>query len=274
MSEDWNSALPSEVDFLAQYDFGCGRNGCVGLEDEQFVTSPDGTTVVARADQVLARLASPGSHSCELSRAQLENNTGAHRSVRGVVGDLMYRRRQASEAAAHFGLRLVTMPVGPADMPQDITPNNERYAKMAEALKERGVLLPALRVTSLQPNISCQGWSSLLECYNRLVEALPRLMDMAERSNGERMRLYGQVVEGFGFDPIPRTFASPREMYRDACERGWVHDPSQYHPHIRIKVSTRSTPPIIEVRPFDAIGPAEDISEVLDQVLSIAVFRF
>lgn len=256
-------------DFLSRYDFSRGPGGAVGLEDERCVVSEHGV-LVPRAHEILSALDDPVHYSCELTNCQVEHNTAPYRTLDGVVQDLCDRRMQAQAAAQGLGLRLVSIPAAPADMPQDICPTSARYANMAEVLRGRGVLLPALRVSSLQVNLSGACWCSLLEMYNRLVESLPCIMDIGDRSGGVRMTLYRQVVDGFGFDPTPRVFESPKDMCRLACDMGWADNPNGYHPHIRIKPSTATAPPLIEVRPIDAIESVETIREVVAEVLRIA----
>ncbi len=257
-----------EEAFFSQFVFDDSHAALLSIEIEGFFLNARSGVLAPAASMILPFL-DPATFSAEPSACQLEaKNNKPHSCVHSMLSEIDALKSVVKLVANGLGYTIdFGMPVAPADMPQNIYPTTE-YRAVAEVLAARGILLPALRITSEQLNIGCPDWPRLLDRYNRLVEGQDELIKMCDRSGGERLWLYREAV---GNDPTARTIESPEALYQRGIEEGWAFDLRNWYDLIRIKA--RATGVMIEVRIPDAGGDLAYTELWVQRALEIAGVR-
>lgn len=257
-----NTARPTYEEFLRSFAFtyasGDGRK--IGVEREfllHYEDKPD-----PHADAFLERMAlytedGGEAWTYELSRCQVEHRTRPHRDLLELRKDLAHGSSQGGGIAAFMQRELRGIEVGPADMTLETYPD-PRYAEIAKALGEER-LRAACRVAGVHVHVQCFGPEDAVHVYNTLRAQLPKLIQLGDHSDGERMRLYGMVVNNLHHPPHIESF---EHLYRLACETGWANNPRGCWWTIRI--SRHGT---VEVRVFGATDRIDEVMAYVEAVL-------
>ncbi len=251
--------LVSFEEFQDSMGINPDADGLYGIEHERGIFCRHSGRIIPGAPRLLRGL-DPAENSNEPSSCQIEGKTLPYRTGREVRRNMRRVLRTQDRRANRLGMELRTMPVLPAGMPTDIFPSR-KYIKLAKMLRERGDMDAVLRVTSTQPNLGFGNWHDLLEAYNRLVEALPKLIAWGDKSAGLRRRMYTAAVPHHQ----PKYFESPYALYAEALRRGVASKPGKMHTDIMIKPGG-----IIEVRCIDAMADVAEMDDLMDEVARIA----
>jgi len=250
---------PSYAQFVGSFAFTRARgNRRMGVEEEFFLCLngvPD-----PNAQQFLYRMATHTDHgdrwTYELSACQVEYRTAPHDTLDSLREDLQSGSREGRTVAGFMSRELRAFEVAPIDMTLALYPD-ERYAKIGESLGEQR-LRAACRVAGVHVHVECFSPEDAVRVYATLRDKLVELARLGDHSNGERLRLYSQVVNGLHVPPHVESF---EHLYHLACHAGWAHDLRSCWWIIRF--SRHGT---VEVRVF---GATDDVDEVLGYVNAV-----
>lgn len=226
----------------------------VGVEREFFIVDQKTGLIVPRAPEVLVHLRNPfikvGSFGYELSACQIEYQT-----LPGANADEICRMIDKLDAELDrilnsLGLKRISLEVAPADMPRDIYPDpSGRYEEIASNLSVMA-LTAALQVTGTHFHVGMPDALTALRIYNQVIKHNDELCALGDGSNGERLRLYGQVTENA--TPVPYESWATYDAY--AMEHGFFEDTSNCW-HL-IRLTKHGT---IEFRNFGVTESTQDV---------------
>jgi gamma-glutamyl:cysteine ligase YbdK (ATP-grasp superfamily) len=246
-------------DFLRQYRFRADLTDFVGVEVEGFLVDPDTNAVVPRAAEFLDEMrGSTWGH--ELSACQVEFRTRPLTNFSQTKDELTELFADGEARARELGLVLRYTEVGPAEMPLTIYPHSTRYRQIAAEMDEEK-LRAACRVAGVHLHYGVANWSDALAVYDRLRRALPNLIKMGDRSDGERMRLYRLVSKRRD----PPELKTTDDLVREAMIDGFFENPRGCWWLLRI--STYGT---VEVRVFGTTADPHTIVDWIREVSQIA----
>ena len=138
--------------------------------------------------------------------------------------------------------------VAPENMPLDVYPD-ARYLGIADRISPNA-LISACRVAGTHFHVGMPDWETALEVYNRVVGEIDYLINLGNRTNGERIRIYAGMAKDF----MPRTYRSVDDLFDNFCLNGLADNPRGcYH---LIRISVHGT---IEFRMFDNTDDPDDI---------------
>ncbi len=221
----------------------------VGVELEGLVVDRHGRAVPEAAAVIDAAL-DPEHIGCELSACQIEVRTSPLIHVAQLRTELTSRIEQVRTAAHSCGFRVVFCPVGPEDMPLDVSNDEEgRYAAIAERLGEER-LRAACRSMGVHIHCGATNHRDLMRAYNLLAQKYEHLCGAGDLSRGERIKLY-RLVAG---PSNPPRYHDWMAYHRAACERGFANNPRNCWDLVRL--SRHGT---AEVRVFDSTDDVDRI---------------
>lgn len=240
--------------FLSLYRFDASLARHTGIERE-FVLTDDRGNPVPKSPEFL-RAVQDSAWTYELSACQVEHRTQPHGSHATLRTDLEAGSLNGQRVAQKIGCVLSVTEVAPWDMPLDVYPDNIRYQMLATTLP-REVLRSACRVMGLHIHRGVCSMNEAIDLHNALLEELPRLTAMGDHSNGERLRLYGDMA----IHAKPCQIHSVGQLYERALSQGFVEDPRRDWSFVRI--SSHGT---VEIRVF---GMTDNMNEILEWVREI-----
>jgi gamma-glutamyl:cysteine ligase YbdK (ATP-grasp superfamily) len=219
------------------------------VEREFFLTDWEGRPVPGSPD--FLRMVADAAWTYELSACQAEHRTRPHRSLVALLKDLKRGQKQGERVAGVLGYQLRAIEVGPASMPLDIYPHDERYRKIAAQIP-REVLSAACRVTGTHLHLGVRSLVHAIEVHNLLIGHLDEFVGLGDHSGGERLRLYRQMATNWR----PPRYESVEHLHAVALEQGFEENPRNCW-HL-IRISRHGT---VELRMFGMTAdPAEIIS--------------
>lgn len=242
--------------FNGRFKFSPANAWKVGVERESFIYDPRSKQLVPRARELLDTIweAYPSLHNSfgyELSACQLESRTEDPLLIGELAGALEHRGNILRCVLAEAGYQPLYEGVGPEDMPLDIFPDpTGRYERVAHS-RPREQVLAACRIIGTHIHIGMPDAETALRVYNGVIRNLHGLRISADKTGGERMRLYRVVVPQS--DPVP--FASWSHFHQHALEHGYAENIRDNWMQVRI---TRFG--AIEFRLFDG---TESIPEIV-----------
>lgn len=246
--------------FLRQFVFKPELAGCIGIERERLLATPDGV-FVPRAKEFLDSIRDP-QWTYELSACQVEDKTTPSNTPQRIWDELKKNDETGFKAGKKLGVNLVTRPVASPDIPLDIYPD-PRYQEIAKCISV-DKLRAACRVTGLHVHIGMSDWDEALRVYNCLREEIDFLCRAGDCSGGERLRLYKIMAENWR----PPEIKSPEHFFQIAEAQGFDQNPRNCYWLIRI--SPHGT---VELRMFDMIENLYEILGLLVVVRSITEIR-
>lgn len=250
---------PSYEQFVGSFRFThtCG-NRRVGVEREFFIFHEDRPD--PNAQEFLYRM---GTHTdegdrwtCELSACQVEHRTAPHNTLKALREDLERGSKEGHVIAGFMGRGMRGIEVAPADMTLQVYPD-PRYTEIAKSLGDDR-LRAACRVAGVHVHIECFGLEDAIRVYEALRQNLPKLARLGDHSDGERLRLYGVVVNNLH---TPPRVQSPEHLYHLACQAGWGTNLRSCWWTLRF--SRHGT---VEVRIF---GATDSVDEVMSYVEAV-----
>ena len=239
--------------FRARFVFDPAKSFRVGVEREAFIVDATGAPV-PRAPEVLRQIAEHApEHAArfgyELSACQIEQRTEPLESHE-TVATLRKLRSALDTALIPLRLRCAYHGVGPPDMPTAVYPDpTGRYERISRAMPPEK-LSAACRIIGTHIHIGMPDEETALRVYNGVIEDLFGLRIAADKTGGERLRLYRTVVE----DPSPIRFESWAHFHAHALEYGYAHDPRSNW--MLVRITQWGT---IEFRLFDGTDSEEEI---------------
>ena len=175
--------------FLSQITFRPEWTGYISCEREFFITE-DGV-IVPRAHEIIPAINQPDVFTNELSDCQFEYNAGPV-TIDKLREAIIEREEACRRYEEEHGFKLASIEVAPENMSRDIYP-----AKRYEGISERvpaDVLLGMLRIAGTHFHVGVSGPEMALRVYNSLVRKLSRFNMLGDNSNGERLRIYRDIV--------------------------------------------------------------------------------
>ena len=233
------------TEFMSGFNFNPELAGQISCEREMFLFNRQGE-IVPWAPKALQLLDDP-SMCFELSACQIESRVGPV-SIESLNEDA--RRQQAfiSSKLAQAGMSVRYLSVAPENMPLDVYPD-ARYLGIADRISPNA-LISACRVAGTHFHVGMPDWETALEVYNRAVDETYYLINLGNRTNGERIRIYAGMAKDF----MPRTYRSVDDLFDNFCLNGLADNPRGcYH---LIRISVHGT---IEFRMFDNTDDPDDI---------------
>lgn len=257
-----NNEKPSLPEFLASLRYTAVRGTRrVGVEREFFLYHegrPD-----PNAQEFLLRVGTHTEHGAawtyELSACQIEHRTEPHKDLGDLRKDLVEGSNDANAIAGYMNREVRGIEVAPESMTLATYPD-PRYAKIAESLGEDR-LRAACRVAGVHVHVECFSLDDAIRVYGALRHELPRLVRLGDHSGGQRMRLYGVVVNGLH---IPPSVENAEHLYERACNGGWGIDHRSCWWAIRF--SRHGT---IEVRVFGSVDNIDEVVNYARQTLAV-----
>lgn len=199
----------------------------VGIERECFLTDLSGN-IVPWAPSLLRRLPEPR-YSYELSACQLETRIGPCR-IEDIRHNLLEIESEINGLEKDLGFQRSFVEVGPEDMPLDVYPDpSGRYQRIVKTMP-RQILLAACRVIGTHVHIGMPDHETAIRVYNQVVTNYDRLCQLGNGSFGERLDIYRIVAP----DCKPSPYKDWLDLYKTACEKGFVEDPRKCWTLIRI----------------------------------------
>lgn len=192
----------------------------------------------------------------ELSACQVEHRTAPHTTLKDLRDDLVSGSEGGHVIAGFMNREMCSIEVAPADMTLQVYPD-PRYAQIAESLgKER--LRAACRVAGVHVHVECFGLEDAIRVYEALRQNLPKLARLGDHSDGERLRLYGVVVNNLH---TPPRVQSPEHLHYLACQAGWGTNLRSCWWTLRF--SRHGT---VEVRIFGATSSVDEVMSYVEAV--------
>lgn len=232
--------------FMSGFNFNPDLSGKISCEREMFLFDDKGN-VAPWSPKALSVLQNENI-GYELSACQIESRVGPTR-IELISGELQCQQDFIQESLLRHGITARYLSVAPRDMPLDVYPD-ERYLKIVSDLPKE-VLLAACRVAGTHFHIGVPNWDVALHVYNRAVKKIGRLIDLGNKTNGERIAIYSQMAPNF----MPVPYDSVGDMYEYYFGNGWVDKPREcYH---LIRISVHGT---VEFRMFDNTDSVDEVS--------------
>lgn len=244
--------------FLAQFNFRSDMRGCIGIERERFLATPQGI-VVPRAQEFLERIDDP-LWTYELSACQVEDRTRPRRTSLGVWLELLRNDRKAKRIAEAMGVQLLSLDVGPRDMPLDVYPT-PRYQEIVARISPEQ-LRAACWVAGVHVHVGMDSIEDAIRFYNACRERLEFLCTLGDHSHGERLRLYKTMAEKWE----PPKIENAEHFFEIAREQG-------FHENLRgcywlIRISGHGT---VELRMFGSTKSRMQILNYVQHVWSTLI---
>ena len=237
--------------FMARFKFDPKRAGYVGVEREAFIVDRHLIPVPA-APQVLNVLRDDPRFTFELSACQIEMRSSPHFLLSSLGRELAVLDERLRAAARAHGHLIDCTEVAASGMCLEVFPDpTGRYQRIKEALPHE-TLSAACRIIGTHVHVGMRDHRSALRTYNRLVERLPDLIRIGDRSNGERMPLYNIVAP----HSTPPVFKDWTAFYDDARMHNYVDNPRDNWRLIRL--TAHGT---VEIRAFGTSPHLIDVIE-------------
>lgn len=225
--------------FLMKFNFNKKLNGCIGVERERFLTDVKGI-IVPKAKEFLEKANNPN-WTYELSACQIEDRTKPRSITAAICYELLRNDWFGEKIAGSLGLKIVSAPVGPENMPLDVYPN-PRYHQIAKSISDEQ-LRAACQAAGVHIHIGMADMQLAIKSYNILREQLDFYCGMGDNSFGERLRIYKIMAQNWN----PPAIESAEHFYELSLQQGFSEDPRKCYWLIRI--SPHGT---VEMRMFDA----------------------
>lgn len=235
-------------EFLSRFRFDPKGRGLFGVEIEYFLAhpgedfrpAPNALTFLRGMDSVWGY---------ELSACQVEYHTRPASGWKALTDDLEEGRKAGDRRAAEIRRRLVAYELAPYDMPLDVYPEDERYARIAANLPVE-TLRAACRVAATHIHRGAGSFEEALAIHNQLAAHLDSFVVLGNHSGGERIRLYKIMAPNWK----PPYYESAEHFCRVASEQGFEKDPrSCWH---LVRINPKGT---VEVRTFGTTGDIDEI---------------
>ncbi len=226
-------------DFCRSFKFQPNKTGLVGIEREFFLVDGVSGLPTPRSPEFLKRVADPR-WTYELSACQVEDRTVPCEAFLILEAELRRGLSLGRSAALSMGCKLEAIEVAPIDMPQDIYPDEPRYANIATKL-EPEQLSAALRVAGIHIHYGVRNLEMALRLSNILNAHIEELIQLGDGSHGERLQLYKRVAR----TPMAPNYESLEHYYHVARDQGFADNPKNCW-HL-IRISPHGT---VEVRVF------------------------
>ncbi len=244
----------SLTDFMGRFAFAPEKAWRIGVERECFIVDAREGKPIPRAPEVLAAAwhhypELRTSFGYELSACQLEMRTTDPVLLCDVAKKLREQQACLESMLEEFGYRAQYTGVGPVDMVTDVYPDG-RYARITRHLSPQR-LLAACRIIGTHIQVGMPDADTALRVYNGVVRNLHGLRIVADKTCGERMRIYAEVQPRR--EPIP--FCDWHAMHLHAIKHGWSEDTRQNWMLVRI---TRFG--TIEFRLFDGTDSPDEVA--------------
>src|SRR3989344_959041 len=166
--------------FKARFKFNPTLAGCIGVEQELFITDR-ARNIVPAAAHVLAHTDKSYDFGYELSACQLETRTGpaCRHELRGALDQT---RVQLYALLDSLGYRASHREVGPKNMPAEI-------------------FLAACRVIGTHVHIGMRDYEEALRVYTYVIQHLEKLRELGNGSFGECLAIYRQMAPDYKPEP-------------------------------------------------------------------------
>lgn len=238
--------------FLSRFNFRSELAGAIGVEREYFLTD-DRLMPAPRSPDFLAMTSANPLWTYELSACQVEHRTPPCTDLLELGKELRRAQIMGAQTARGIGLALSAMEVAPEDMPLDIYPHNERYAKIRDRIPLE-VLRAGCRVAGVHIHFGARDMAHALDMHNGALQYLEEFCAMGDHSHGERLRLYRTMAPQWK----PPHYESVEHFHAVAREQGFEDNPrNAWH---LVRISRHGT---VELRMF---GMTADVAEILDWV--------
>ncbi len=241
--------------FMGQFVFDPKKAGLVGVERESLIRDKATGSILPISPAVLETIWRERPDlkpriKPELSRCQLEETTDPIR-FDAVAKSLRETSAVVRTALAHVGCEPQYSGVGPKGMPLDVYPE-PRYIRIAQT-RPRAQLAAACRSIGIHFHIGMPDADTALRAYNFVVKSLHVLRHRADRTDGERLKLYRTMVP----EPEPIVFETWHDHYRHALEHGYAG--SIRDNWMLVRMSRYGT---IEIRLFDGCDAEDEIERL------------
>ncbi|HEY4488929.1 MAG TPA: glutamate-cysteine ligase family protein [Candidatus Paceibacterota bacterium] len=185
--------------FKARFKFNPTLAGCIGVEQELFITDR-ARNIVPAAAHVLAHTDKSYDFGYELSACQLETRTGpaCRHELRGALDQT---RVQLYALLDSLGYRASHREVGPKDMPLDVFPDpSGRYQQITKNMPAE-IFLAACRVIGTHVHIGMRDYEEALRVYTYVIQHLEKLRELGNGSFGECLAIYRQMAPDYKPEP-------------------------------------------------------------------------
>jgi len=229
--------------------------GTLGAEEELWLAEPETLRLADGAQKILASV--PEDHfSGELIDCEIESNTGVHGEPRGVVEDIVARRRELLVRAEDLGRLLGTSGTHPiGDWREQQIIDKPHYQRLKSKL---GWLIRRNNTFSLHVHYAVRGREKAVYVFDRLREYVPHMLALSVNSpfwQGEitdmqssRVLIFSRSIHRAGM-PEPLGSWDNYAKYVDFAQRSGAIDALaeiwwDVRPHAGLGT--------IEIRAFDA----------------------
>ena len=271
----YQAGVPSFEDFKARLIFTKPLH--IGTELEGFIA--DDTQMVHKADIFLQALQTAYAQKVarqykvesllddgwteELYLSVMESRTPPRKTVKEALNDIQSMMDFSQIIAERVcSSSIVYKALAPFKVSPEIFPS-ERYRDLAQKWSY-DKLVAACSIAGLHIHIGMKSWEHAIESYNKLIYHLDDLLKPIsgedDDSHAQRLNVY-TIVEP---NPTPEAYTSVEDLYKHACEKGYVHNLSDNHAWIRI--TEHGT---IEARYPSSTDDIKIIEKRINQVLSI-----
>jgi len=229
--------------------------GTLGAEEELWLADPETLRLAGGAQEILDAV--PEDHfSGELIDCEIESNTGVHGEPRGVVEDLVARRRELLIRSERLGRVLGTSGTHPiGDWREQRIINKPHYQRLKSKL---GWLIRRNNTFSLHVHYAVRGREKAVYVFDRLREYVPHMLALSVNSpfwQGEitdmqssRVLIFSRSIHRAGL-PEPLGSWDAYAKYVDFAQRsGSIDSLSEIWWDIRPHAGLGT----IEIRAFDA----------------------
>lgn len=200
----------------------------------------------------------------EFSACQVEVRTQPHDTLRKISWDLRDCETQGKRAAQAIGVDLARLEVAPVNMSMTHA-RDDRYERLSKIIPPE-VRLAAFRVAGTHFHLGMSCLEEAVEMHDALCALLPKLIAMSDHSDGDRLRLYHQVVAwAMPEAHVPTVGTSP--IY--GSTQGWLN----YLQTTNV-TELRSCWDLVRITPHGtvelrALGIGKHIEEILSWVESV-----
>lgn len=181
-------------EFVNRFNFDREKHLFVGVERECFLLKSG--RIAPIAPTIISKLKGHGNYGYELSACQLEIRTNPT-PIETVPEVLIDSDRTLEIDQVRLGFEILHQEVAPFDMPLDVYPDpSGRYQQITKDMPKE-ILRAACRVAGTHVHIGMGSPEQAIRAYNAVIERLPELCKMGDKSHGERLEIYKIMAPNF-----------------------------------------------------------------------------
>jgi hypothetical protein len=259
------TSIPTFEEFQLGFSFDPAKRGWVGIENEFRLTRggisvPEaevalrlvrGSILYAKDRQLVDK---------EFSACEFEIKNHPHPTLQASIHAMAEMTHWCRTLLAQSGLELVCSELVDADVPLDVYPD-PRYEVIAQVCERRRRAM--CRVAALQFTVGVGDEDEMIAVHNRLISALPSILDDPSCIHPDRRRLFEEDIYPAISDFRP--YRDMRDLYEHMVLLRVIDQLSNHWPWVRCRPFGA-----VEFRAFGAIDDPDCMFALGQRVLNIA----